>query len=172
MSELCAAEPETPHSPLWWRLLWTSSETPGGRTAAPPWSPWRQLDSLNTLDSGHQLFTVSPAPRTGSSALQSVMKVPRTPQRGEPHSLALFIPRWPPPNPPSPSPSPCLRTPSLPVSSDASSSYSSGWQLTEARSCPLYLYVFGVWPFICSRQRLTEFPWLNWFKLTQKIGKS
>lgn len=78
---------------------------------------------------------------TGSPTLQVIMKVPRTPQRGELHSLPLFI--YLQPHPPSSiPPSRVLPTPSPPVSSDALSSYSIRWQLTNTHSGPLYLYPF------------------------------
>lgn len=70
-------------------------------TALKPMTATEGLDSLNSLNTGQQLSTVCPAPHTGSLALWSGMKIPRAPQRGEPHSLPLFIYLRPPPSPPS-----------------------------------------------------------------------
>lgn len=42
MDRKCPSELQRWDSPLWWRLLWTSSGTPAGRRAARPWSPWQQ----------------------------------------------------------------------------------------------------------------------------------
>lgn len=42
MDRNCPSELQRGDSPRWWRLLWTSSETPAGRRAERPWSPWQQ----------------------------------------------------------------------------------------------------------------------------------
>lgn len=133
-----------------------------------------ELDSLNSLNTGQQLWTVSPAPRTGSPALQSVMKVPRTPQRGEPHSLPLFIHLRPPPNTPPLPPSQCLRSPHA-LSASLLRSFVIVLTLLTADGSSQYspllvdlCLLHRVWPYICSRQRLTEFPWLKWFKHNTK----
>lgn len=42
MDRKCPSKIQRWDSPLWWRLLWTSSGTPAGRRAARPWSPWQQ----------------------------------------------------------------------------------------------------------------------------------
>lgn len=110
-------------------------------TALKPMTATGELDSLNTLNTVKQLLAVSLAPRTGSLALQSVIKVPRTPQgRGGTLSPSLYLPPTPTQSslPPPPHVGD-LPTPSLPVSSGASSSYSSRWWPKEAHSSPLYL---------------------------------
>lgn len=89
-----ASGPETCHSPPWWRLLWTSSETPGERTAAPPWSPWQQQENWTA----------------GKTLLHVTLNHKGSPNssEGESHSLPLIHIR-PPPCTPSALP------PSLPL---------------------------------------------------------
>lgn len=117
------------------RLRDTSSRD--SRTALKPMTATGELDSHDTLNTGQQLLTLSLAPRTGSPALQTLIKVPRTPQRGELHSLPLFIHLRPPPNTPSLPPSLLFSDIPSAFSSEASSSYSSqSWLDGGSQSSP------------------------------------
>lgn len=126
-----------------------------------------ELDSHNTLNTGQQLLTLSLAPRTGSPALQSLIKVPRTPQRGELHSLPLFIHFITPTQHSLPPSFPLSDIPLRPLIRSfviLLIRMTAWWRLTVV---PSTCRSSGS-GHICSKHRLTVFPWLKWSKLTHK----